>query len=396
MNDKSIIRTVKQNNYSTIKNSIFTDERLSWKAKGIMGYLMTRPDNWKVIIADLINRSKDGRDAVYSGLKELKQHGYLVHQPIRSETGKKSIIGWEYIAYEEPIETGKDPLTENPEVDKSGANYLLPENPDMDNPEVDNPETDNPTLVINDFSNYGFKDDDNNNVRDDQNLTSQIQPKYSIGNDDWDNPFDEAVAPQPSSSPRSLDTFSPGDSSVDAITALVGLTSPPSPDGQPPTVPNLNLSMDELNEIYESVEGYMTGNMPANSPRQYRLRKGEYSSVNALIASGVTVEFIGKVINDLYAEGWNPNCFAYCVKPIKQRWAEELEKQAPPEPIDWHEFKPQQQSGGSQSGYRTRKVRAGSSKRGMPDPVVPAAQPGKYERFYQVYERQGIDISSVT
>ncbi len=139
MNDKTIIRTIKKTQYVTINNSVFTDSRLSWKAKGIMGYLLSRPDDWKVIIGNLVKQSKDGRDAVYSGLKELKEYGYLEHHPVRRQDGKKTIIGWEYIVHEEPIETGKEPLTENPEVDKKQLDYPLTDFPYVDNPDVDNP-----------------------------------------------------------------------------------------------------------------------------------------------------------------------------------------------------------------------------------------------------------------
>ena len=147
-NDKTIIRTVKKSQYVTINNSVFTDSRLSWKAKGLMGYLLSRPDNWKVIVGDLVKQSKDGRDAVYSGIKELKKNGYLEQRPIRNEEGKKSIIRWEYIVYEEPICIESEPLTENPEVDKKSTNYPL-----TDFPYVDNPDVDNPTLLNKDSSN---------------------------------------------------------------------------------------------------------------------------------------------------------------------------------------------------------------------------------------------------
>ena len=139
INDKTIIRTVKKSQYVTINNSVFTDKRLSWKAKGIMGYLLSRPDDWKVIVGDLIKQSKDGKDAVYTGLKELKKYGYVEQRTIRREDGKKSILRWEYIVYEEPIQKREEPLTENPEVDLIHTDYLLTENPEVDNPEMDNP-----------------------------------------------------------------------------------------------------------------------------------------------------------------------------------------------------------------------------------------------------------------
>lgn len=77
------------------------DDRLSFKAKGILAYLLSKPDNWKVIVGNLVNYSKDGKSAVYAGLKELKECGYYVKTPIRSEDGRR-ISRWESIVYEVP------------------------------------------------------------------------------------------------------------------------------------------------------------------------------------------------------------------------------------------------------------------------------------------------------
>lgn len=60
-----------------IPPAILTDSRLSWKAVGILCYLIGKPDGWIPRINDLINRHTDGEKAVQSGLKELEAAGYL-------------------------------------------------------------------------------------------------------------------------------------------------------------------------------------------------------------------------------------------------------------------------------------------------------------------------------
>jgi len=77
------------------------DERLSFKAKGILAYLLSKPDNWKVIVKDLINHSADGKTAIYSGLRELKKYGYYKKEPVRDEFGQR-IAYWESVIYESP------------------------------------------------------------------------------------------------------------------------------------------------------------------------------------------------------------------------------------------------------------------------------------------------------
>lgn len=109
-NDKrynEVIRVVKQrNNYVMLNKDFLNDKRLSFKAKGILAYLLSKPDNWKVIVKDLINHTREGKASVYAGLKELKDCGYYTKTPIRGKDGK--IIYWESIVYE----NSEQPLTD--------------------------------------------------------------------------------------------------------------------------------------------------------------------------------------------------------------------------------------------------------------------------------------------
>lgn len=97
-----VIRVRKRpNNFVMIDKTFLEDERLSFKAKGILAYLLSKPDNWKVIVGNLVKYSKDGKSAVYAGLKELKECGYYVKTPIRNEDGTR-ISRWESTVYEVP------------------------------------------------------------------------------------------------------------------------------------------------------------------------------------------------------------------------------------------------------------------------------------------------------
>jgi hypothetical protein len=102
VDNKSIIRVQKNkdNPYAMIDKRIFSNEELSWKAKGLLGYLLSRPDNWKIIIADLVKQSKDGRDSVYAGLNELIKARYIISERLRMEKGRYS--SYEYTVLEEP------------------------------------------------------------------------------------------------------------------------------------------------------------------------------------------------------------------------------------------------------------------------------------------------------
>ena len=141
---ETIIRVEKnrQNPYVMIRNSVFEDPLISWKAKGMMGYFLSRPDNWTILLHDLVNRSPDGRDKVYSGLAELKQRGYLAYVPDRDPKGK--IIRGRYIVYEVP----QKPMKEIPGM--MGRENPLPDFPDQGEPLPENPDRENPTLLITD------------------------------------------------------------------------------------------------------------------------------------------------------------------------------------------------------------------------------------------------------
>jgi predicted transcriptional regulator len=81
----SIIRTKKTKNYSVICNNFFSDTRLSWKAKGLLGYLLTKPDDWEVYVNQLATVSEDGRDSTTAGVNELLELGYIKRKQIREK-----------------------------------------------------------------------------------------------------------------------------------------------------------------------------------------------------------------------------------------------------------------------------------------------------------------------
>ncbi|MDQ0956077.1 hypothetical protein QFZ24_010086 [Streptomyces phaeochromogenes] len=73
--------------FTQIANGLFRDSRLTYKAKGIFGYISTHQDGWQVTVAGLVRSGPDGRDAVRTGLQELETHGYLIRERLRRTTG---------------------------------------------------------------------------------------------------------------------------------------------------------------------------------------------------------------------------------------------------------------------------------------------------------------------
>ncbi|HDR3523884.1 DnaD domain-containing protein [Bacillus paranthracis] len=117
-------RVNKDKNYTTINNTGLKDTRLSWKAKGILAYILTLPDDWIFYMEEVTKHSKDGIASLKAGMKELKECGYVKRFPIKGEDGK--ISKWETIIYEVP--QVEKPLVENQLVEKPSVENLPVEN----------------------------------------------------------------------------------------------------------------------------------------------------------------------------------------------------------------------------------------------------------------------------
>lgn len=103
MGEKNILRINKNKNnpYTMINKNVLQDERLSWKARGLMGYLLSLPDDWVIYLEELERHSdKDGRESLASGIKELIGLDYIVREQSRAEKGKFG--AWTYTVFESP------------------------------------------------------------------------------------------------------------------------------------------------------------------------------------------------------------------------------------------------------------------------------------------------------
>lgn len=89
-----------ENRYTQVPNEILNLKNLSFKAKGIYGYLISKPDGWNFSVKGLSSQSKDGLDAVRSGVKELEDLKYLRRQAVKSKGGQWD--GYDYYIYDEP------------------------------------------------------------------------------------------------------------------------------------------------------------------------------------------------------------------------------------------------------------------------------------------------------
>ena len=111
----------KKENFTSIHNKLINDSRISLKAKGIMLYMLSKPENWKYNPKEIAKNSKDGLDSVYSGIKELIEAGYIS----RTRHSDGTV---DYFVFED--------VEENDIVDFSKKENPNRENPNRENPDV--------------------------------------------------------------------------------------------------------------------------------------------------------------------------------------------------------------------------------------------------------------------
>ena len=118
-------------NFTMMPNEVLNCESLTWKAKGIFAYMLSRPDGWKFYRSQLSNVSKDNKDAVNTAIKELVDHGLLSLERAHSEKGFRAsdniVLHWPPAPNE--MNWYLEPKTENPFKD-------MQENPSKENPSL--------------------------------------------------------------------------------------------------------------------------------------------------------------------------------------------------------------------------------------------------------------------
>ena len=60
----TIVRAPRRHRFVVIDQRAIEDTRLSWAAQNLLNYLLSRPDDWKMLINDLRKRNDLKRDSV--------------------------------------------------------------------------------------------------------------------------------------------------------------------------------------------------------------------------------------------------------------------------------------------------------------------------------------------
>lgn len=89
----------RENPYVQIDKTGINDPNLSWKATGLLTYLVGRPSDWKIVLEHLAGVKTDGIAACKSALRELRSFNYCHYFELRQ---KGKVVETFYIIYEVP------------------------------------------------------------------------------------------------------------------------------------------------------------------------------------------------------------------------------------------------------------------------------------------------------
>jgi hypothetical protein len=72
-----ILRKKRPRSFTVIGNAALQNPDLSWGARGLLAYLYTLPDDWKIHESELLNHTANGRHSTHTALQELIDKGYV-------------------------------------------------------------------------------------------------------------------------------------------------------------------------------------------------------------------------------------------------------------------------------------------------------------------------------
>jgi hypothetical protein len=110
-----IIRRKVNSRFTVVPREPIADERLSFECLGLLTYLLSRPDNWTINLAQLRDRGGVGREKMQQLMRQLIKLGYAVRRRDRDDKNQQ-FGSWQYVIYDHP-QGVSEPETENPSVD---------------------------------------------------------------------------------------------------------------------------------------------------------------------------------------------------------------------------------------------------------------------------------------
>lgn len=129
----TIRKITHERDFTIIGNATIRDGDLSFKATGLLTYLLSLPDDWEIRERELTTRKTDGRASVRSAMAELIEAGY-VERRTEVRDGTPRCVTY---VFETPDLRGSGNRTD----DERGSESLTVGNPDSPDPAPEKKET---------------------------------------------------------------------------------------------------------------------------------------------------------------------------------------------------------------------------------------------------------------
>ncbi len=98
----AVFKVEKKKNYTIMSNHHLQNKNLSLKAKGLLSYMLSLPDDWDYSLAGLESNLKESKTSLRNTLTELKENGYLIITKLYPNQTESKKIEYIYNIYEEP------------------------------------------------------------------------------------------------------------------------------------------------------------------------------------------------------------------------------------------------------------------------------------------------------
>jgi len=126
-----------ENQFTQIHNAWVRDPNLTYKAKGLLTYLLSHEVGYTITIGQIIRESGDGKQSVRSALEELIKAGYL--ETKRTTDARGYNAGLAYFIKDPTKPKSENPTLDNPTLDNQTAleNNLTKNTKKQEKPAID-------------------------------------------------------------------------------------------------------------------------------------------------------------------------------------------------------------------------------------------------------------------
>ena len=98
----AVFKVEKTKNFTIMSNHHLQNKNLSLKAKGLLSYMLSLPNDWDYSLAGLVANSKESKTSIRNTLNELKENHYLSITKLYPNQTESKKIEYVYNIYEEP------------------------------------------------------------------------------------------------------------------------------------------------------------------------------------------------------------------------------------------------------------------------------------------------------